>query len=97
LLSFIESSRFDGSEMNKARSCGLGLPLRASIRARGENTMMKRMILAGMLAATAVPVLASDASYDMNAAAKQSATASAASKTDGTMKHNCACCQKHHS
>ena len=84
----------------------IGLPLRASIRARGENTMMKRMILAGMLAATAVPVLASTASEDISAtkqsatttaASKQSATASAASKTDGTKKHNCACCQKHHS
>ena len=78
--------------------------------------MMKRMILAGMLAATAVPVLASTASEDISAtkqsattsaaskqseatsaASKQSANASAASKTDGTKKHNCACCQKHHS
>ena len=83
--------------MNKARSCGLGLPLRAFITAREKSTMMKRMILAGLLVATAVPVLASDASYDMNAAAKQSATASAASKTDGPMKHNCSCSQKHHS
>jgi hypothetical protein len=60
--------------------------------------MMKRMILAGMLAAAAVPVLAADASYrDANASSKQSATASTVSKTDGTMKHDCSsCCPKHH-
>jgi len=83
--------------MNKARSCGLGLPLRAFITAREKSTMMKRMILAGLLVATAVPVLASDASYDINAAtSRQSATASTTSKTDGTSKHNCSCQMKHH-
>ena len=59
--------------------------------------MMKRMILAGMLAATAVPVLASDASYDVKAASMQSATASTVSKTD-IPKHDCSCeHMKHHS
>lgn len=60
--------------------------------------MLKRMILAGLLAATAAPVLASDASYDNKAASAQSSMTSAASKTDGTSKHDCSCeCQKHHS
>jgi hypothetical protein len=62
--------------------------------------MMKRMILAGMLAATAVPVLAADASYRDANASKQSATNSTVSKTDGTMKHDCSSCSscshKHH-
>ena len=56
--------------------------------------MLKRMILAGLLAATAVPVLASDASYDVKAASMQSSTASTVSKTDATPKHDCSC--EHH-
>lgn len=53
--------------------------------------MLKRIFLAGLLAASAVPALASDASLDK---AVQSATTAAAPKADSPAKHDCACCQK---
>ena len=58
--------------------------------------MMKRMILAGLIAATAVPVLASEASFDKAASTQDSASATV-SKTDGAKKHDCSCSQMHHS
>jgi hypothetical protein len=59
--------------------------------------MLKRMILAGLLASTAVPVLASQASYETNAPSVQSATTTTAS-TPAAPKHDCSCeCNKHHS
>jgi hypothetical protein len=58
--------------------------------------MMKRMILAGLIAATAVPVLASDASLD-KAAPTQDSTTAKVSKTDAPSKHDCSCSHMHHS
>ncbi len=59
--------------------------------------MLKKMILTGLLAATAAPALASDASYDNKAAAAQ-ASPSAAAKADGAPTPARACaCQKPHS
>ena len=58
--------------------------------------MMKRMILAGLIAATAVPVLASTASFD-KAASTQDSTPATVSKTDGAQKHDCSCSHMHHS
>lgn len=52
--------------------------------------MLKRMILAGLLAATAAPVLASDASFDKAAAPAQTATATPAPKTDAATAR-CGC------
>ncbi|GEJ57752.1 hypothetical protein [Anaeromyxobacter diazotrophicus] len=54
--------------------------------------MMKRMILAGLLAATALPALASDASYDKAAAAP----AAVGAKADSAPRPACGC-QKHQS
>jgi hypothetical protein len=58
--------------------------------------MMKRMILAGLIAATAVPVLASDASFD-KAAPTRDSTSVKVSKADGASKHDCSCPHMHHS
>lgn len=77
-----------------AVNAGDGLPPRAFNRARGENTMLKRMILAGVLAATAFPALASQASYETKSAPVQSSTTTA--KPDAP-KPGCSCeCLKHH-
>lgn len=58
--------------------------------------MLKRMILAGLLAAMAAPALASDASYDNKAAATQASPSAAAAKTDSAPTPASACaCQKH--
>jgi hypothetical protein len=92
LLTLIELRPVSGFGRARARHADVGLPLRASISARGEKPMLKRMILAGLLAVTAVPVLASDASYDNRTASLQSSTIV---KAD-TPKHDCSC-QKHHS
>jgi hypothetical protein len=55
--------------------------------------MLKQMILVGLLAATAAPAFASDASYDLKAAPTQISTHSKADVS----KHDCSCtCQKHH-
>jgi hypothetical protein len=58
--------------------------------------MMKRMILAGLIAATAVPVLASTASFD-KAASTQDSTSAQVSKSDAAPKHDCSCSHMHHS
>lgn len=57
--------------------------------------MLKRTILAGLLAAMAMPVLASDASYDLKAAAGQNSAATTSAHPDSP-KPGCSCeCQKH--
>ncbi len=56
--------------------------------------MLKRMILAGLLAATALPTLASDVSSDKAALSQSSTTATASTKDSA--KHDCACaCHGH--
>lgn len=66
--------------------------------------MLKRMILSGLLAVTALPVLASDAGYDVKAlspttpaSATPSQKADSDAKAQSPAKHDCSCQQHHHS
>jgi hypothetical protein len=65
--------------------------------------MLKRMILSGLLAVAALPVLASDAGFDVKAlSATTSASATPAQKAESDAKaqipakHDCSCQQHHH-